>query len=177
MRPGLLNTFFFWAMLLAGSAALAPCLVLPAWEERQAQLECLKAQAAYVETLKDRVQRAQNQIAHLQADPAYLLRLAQEDFGSSIKNLPKLETIHIAPGVPDHEPAPAPPVPAAQGNEDLLPELDSFIEAAQQRYPHATIFLDPQSRQYLMGFGGGLIAAAIVLLALLERPRLRVAAE
>jgi hypothetical protein len=169
-RPGLLNTLVFWLMLLAGTAVLAPSLVLPPWIERQAQLDLLAAHARHVKALQDDLAAARKQIEHLNSDPAYLLRLAAQDFGRSL-HLPNVELIRIAPGVvhdASTESAGLEPEPAAN---EALPELGLFVQDALERYPQAQLFLSPTARPVIIGLGAALIVAAIVLLCLLERAR------
>ncbi len=165
-RPSLVNTALFWLMLLLGTAALAPCLVLPAWLERQAQLECLRARAAYLEALQQRLQVVRKQIEHVNDDPAYVLRLAEQDFGNAIK-VPEVETIWIDNGpAPGETSAPQQrsPTVSAGAAPELWPELGVFVERAMQRYPQAHLFVDERTRPWLMGTGGMLILAGIVLL-------------
>lgn len=165
-RPSLPNTLLFWCMLILGTAALAPGLALPVWLERQAQLECLRAREIYLAGLQQRLEVVRKQIEHLNDDPAYIIRLAEEDFGRAIK-VPDVETIWIDAGPAD---APAPPLPPVEAlptaADQLWPELDTFIEAAMRRYPEAQLFLDSPTRPWIMGTGGGLIVLAIMLLGL-----------
>ncbi len=169
-RPGPLNTLLFWFMVLAGTAVLAPCLILPAWLERQAQLECLQAQAEYKAALEQRLRAVRTQIDHLNNDPAYLLRLAEQDFGGAFR-LPNVETIQIAPGPASVAPASPPPAAAVLPDEALLPEIDRFLEGVMRRYVYAQVFVDGRSRPLLMALGGGLIGAGILLLGLLPGRR------
>lgn len=168
-RPGPVNTFFFWLMTLLGVAVLAPCLVLPPWLEYQAQLECLKAHRQYLAALETQLRGIQKQIEHLNTDPAYVLRLAQQDFGGSFK-VPDIETIPVDAG-PDSEPD----VPTVSIVEDapqpepILPELTMFLEDALRRYPYAQAFVDERTRPLLMTAGGVLLVGAIVFLGLLDR--------
>jgi hypothetical protein len=163
-RPSFANTLLFWLMLALGTAALAPCLILPAWLERQAQVECLRAREVYLAGLQRRLETVRKQIEHLNDDPAYILRLAEEDFGRAIK-VPDVETIWIDPGPADAPSPPAAPIDALPENvEQLWPELDTFVDAAMRRYPEAQLFLDSRTRPWIMGTGGGLIVLAIVLL-------------
>jgi hypothetical protein len=163
-RPSVANTLLFWLMLVLGTAGLAPCLVLPAWLERQAQMECLRAREVYLAGLQRRLEAVRKQIEHLNDDPAYVLRLAEEDFGRAIKVL-DVETIWIdtssadAPALPED-----PPEASPEDADQLWPELDTFIDAAMQRYPEAQLFLDGRTRPWIMGAGGGLIVLAVALL-------------
>lgn len=166
-RASVLNTVLFWLMVLLGAAALAPCLLLPAWLERQAQIECLHAREAYVETLRQRLQTAHKQIEHLNDDPAYILRLAQQDFGGALK-VPDVETIPIEPGTAPDATAPQPPMPdKPPADEDqVLPDLTVFVEQTMYRYPYAWMFLDDQTRPVLMILGGVLLLNGVILLGL-----------
>ena len=166
-RASVLNTVLFWLMVLLGTAALAPCLLLPAWLERQAQIDCLHAREAYVETLRQRLLTVQKQIEHLNDDPAYILRLAQQDFGGALK-VPDEETIPIEPGTASNEATPQPPLAdrPPETDDDVLPDLSVFVDQAMQRYPYAWMFLDQQTRPVLMILGGVLLLNAIILLGL-----------
>jgi cell division protein FtsB len=171
-RASVLNTVLFWLMVLLGTAALAPCLVLPAWLERQAQIECLHAREAYLATLQRRLQMLHKQIEHLNDDPAYILRLAQQDFGSALK-VPDVETIPIEPGVAPDDATLQPPMPARspEDEDQLLPDLTVFVEEAMHRYPYAWMYLDEKTRPVLMGLGGILLLNGIILLGLANSRR------
>ena len=171
-----LETLLFWLTLVASAALLAPCLVLPPWLEYQAQRDRLQAAQRQAEILASRVQAVEKQIDHLQNDPAYVLRLAQQEFGEAILP-PGAETVRIEMGPDTFESngptaASVEPLPAA---EDVLPELSAFLQQVLQRYPHAQVFVNPRSRPVLLGFGGVLLLTAIVLLgrAGVARPAVR----
>jgi hypothetical protein len=162
------KTLLFWLVILLGTAALAPCLILPAWLERQAQLEYLHAHEEYLAALRYRLQATQKQIEHLNNDPAYLLRLAEQEFGGGIA-VPNVETILIDPGPAASgttPPSAASADPNAPRDEKLLPELTAFLDQAVQRHPYAQIFVDSRTRPLLMGIGGVLLLTGIVLLGL-----------
>lgn len=167
------KTLLFWLTILLGTAALAPCLIMPAWLERQAQLEYLKAHEEYLAGLRYRLRTTQKQIEHLNNDPAYLLRLAEQEFGGGIA-VPNVETILIDPG-PAVTSTPPPTITGADPNapreEKLLPELAAILDQAMQRHPVAQIFVDARTRPLLMGIGGVLLLTGIVLLGLVgNRP-------
>jgi hypothetical protein len=179
-RASVLDTVLFWLMMLLGAAPLVPCLVLPAWVERQAQIECLQAHREYLAGLEYRLQTARKQIEHLQNDPAYVLRLAEQDFGASLK-VPNVETIRIEPG-PAAEDASGchgdatrrHATPTDRFDNELFPQLGVFIDQVMQRYPHAQVFLDGRTRPLIMLMGGVLLLAGILLLG---TPQPRPAAE
>jgi cell division protein FtsB len=170
-----LKTLLFWFTVLFGTALLAPCLVLPAWLERQAQAEYFKAEQQRVAALQQRLQMVRMQIDHLNNDPAYVLRLARQEFGK-VFLIPNVETIFVEPGEAESSGLADAAVPAGEDTpplaDELLPELNVFINEAVQRYPHARLFLDDQSRPILMGVGGALLLTGVVLLGLVEdRPQ------
>lgn len=158
-----LNAMLFWLMLALGAAALAPCLLLPAWLERQAQEEYLAAQRAYLASLEERLTATQTQSEHLKHDPAYVLRLAEEELGNTIE-LPETELVPIAP---------SPEIPAleVEDDPDAPPTLAVLFERTIDRHPRLRIFVADPARPFIMGFGGALILAAIVLLGFLRGPR------
>lgn len=160
-----LETLLFWLTLLASAALLAPCLILPPWLEYQAQRDRLQAARRQVEALEFRLRSVEKQISHLQNDPAYVLRLAQEEFGETILP-PGAETVRIETGPQSGPSTLPPPEPAgeAPAAEDVLPELSAFLARVLQRYPHAQIFVHPRARPVLLVLGGVLLLTAIVLL-------------
>lgn len=157
-RAAVASSVLFWLMLLTGAAVLAPCLLLPAWLEQQAEREWLAAYQAHVAALEYRLRSVQKQIEHLQHDPAYMLRLAQQDFGEL--KVPNVETIRIEPS-PQELGADTATEAAPESAPELLPELASFIDDLLRRHPRAAAFLDQQVRPWLLGSGSGLILAAL----------------
>ena len=175
-RSNPIEGLLFWVMALLGGAALAPCLILPPWLEYQAQLERRKAADAYVRALKQNLDTAQKQIEHLRNDPAYIMRLGEQEFGDSI-HLPKVETVLIAPSPDSADDSGLTPEtnPAAAANEpELVPELSAFFERVLRQYPHAWLFVNSSTRPVLMSLGAALLVTAVVLLgrAGLREPRL-----
>ncbi|MBK9118216.1 MAG: septum formation initiator family protein [Phycisphaerales bacterium] len=184
-RGHFLNTALFWCMFLAGGFVLAPCLLLPAWLERQAQIELLHARQAQLAQLRDRLVVAEKQIDFLQNDPAYILRIAQREFGYSAGPLARegLATgVPLADGqlvLPDPVAPPATPrlMPALLPPTHLpgtQPDLATFVQLTLDRHPRIWFFVDPYTRPTLMALGGGLILCALVLLGD-TRPRAAVA--
>ena len=147
---------------------------MPAWLERQAQIEYLRAHEEYLAALRYRLQTTQKQIEHLNNDPAYLLRLAEQEFGGGIA-VPNVETILIDPGpaASSTPPMPTSADPNAPRDEKLLPELAAFLDQAMQRHPYAQVFVDSRTRPLLMGIGGILLLTGIVLLGLASSWRIR----
>ncbi len=160
-----LETLLFWLVALTGFAALAPCLVLPPWVEYQAQLARRKEAEEYVTVLKARAEAKQKQIEHLQHDEAYLLRVAQQEFGGAIRT-PNAETVFIGPSPEGSEPLPGvgPTLANDPCSRDVLPELSAFIEEASLRYPYTRLFVQDSTRPVLMGMGTLLLVTAVVLL-------------
>jgi len=160
-RANAIGTLFFWLMLALGAAGLAPALILPAWLEHQQARAALAAQQAQVADLEQHLRAIEKQIDHLNTDPAYLLRLAEQDFGHL--RVPNVETIRVAPGTTSEEP-PAPEQSPAPLTDISVLELDRYVDEFVRRYPHAYLFVDPQARPILMLLSGALIFTAIVLL-------------
>lgn len=159
-----LETLLFWLMALLGAAALVPCVVLPPWLEYQAELARRKAADAYVAEYEYRLNAVQKQIEHLHDDPAYLMRLAQQEFGKSI-GMPPGESVLIGASPGDNGATEAAHTLAdANAIPELLPEVSAFLEDALGRYPHARMFVDGRTRPVLMTVGAVLLLTAVVLL-------------
>jgi hypothetical protein len=164
------KALLFWVMILLGTAALAPCLLLPAWIERQAQLEYLAARRRSLATLRENLATVQGQIDHLEHDSAYILRLAAREFGDiRIPNVhSQLVDDHSGPVTDARETELANEEPGP-GQEEPLRELSAFIADAFRRYPHVRMFVDNRTRPPLMIMGGLLVLTALVLLGPVER--------
>jgi hypothetical protein len=147
--------------VLLGAAVLVPCLALPPWLEYQAQLERRRAAEQYVAQLEQRVADAEDQLDHLQNDPAYLLRLGEREFGDSL-DLPPGEMVRVAPS-PESD---APPLPPAEppASPELLPEFSAFLHTVLQRYPATHLFVSQGSRPIMMLIGITLLLTAFILL-------------
>ncbi len=158
------ETIMFWLMATLGGAALALCLVLPPWLEYQAQFERLKAADAQVVALDERLSTARKQIEHLREDPAYVLRVARQEFGQVIET-PGTKTLAVDPGAVASTSAP-PPVSTAVPPEpdEVLPELSFFLAQVVARYPQVGLFVSDQTRPAVMGLGAVLLISAVVLL-------------
>lgn len=160
------RSVIFWLMLLAGAALLAPCLILPPWLEYQAQLERHRAAEAYLTAVEEQLRAAEAQLEHLQNDPAYVLRLAEQELGAGAA-VPGVETIAVEDGLGSANG----PESAARGREvgggagdELLPEWADYVERVLARHPYAQAFVRSPARPVLMGGGGVLILTAILLL-------------
>lgn len=157
----------FWTMALVGAATLAPCLVLPAWFEYQAAHEELAGRERLLAEQLAAHQRITVQIEHLKHDPAYNLRIAQQEFPDLGRGL---QTVLIAPDTtePLVEAAPGGLNPEISRPGDVAPEISEIVERLWERYPQAAIFARQDTRPVLMVLGAGLLLTAILLLG---RPR------
>ncbi len=102
-RSKLLESSLFWIMITLAAAALAPALILPAWIEYRAQLARRDVARVQRDAVAERLHRAEKELDHLNHDPAYILRLAEDEFGDSI-DLPEQEPVLVAPS-PTTQPA------------------------------------------------------------------------
>lgn len=160
------EAILFWSMALVSGAALALCLLLPPWIEYQAELQRRQIADAQLAVIEQRLASARRQIDHLRDDPAYVLRLARQEFGQAV-DTPGTETMWI-----DADPstdAPPPPATTAPASErDVLPELSAVLSEMTQRYPHVSLFVSDATRPGVMLMATILLLTAVVLLG---RPR------
>lgn len=159
-----LETLLFWLMALTGGAVLAPCLLLPPWLEHEAQRERYAAALANREAARLAAERAERDMQFLKDDPAYVLRLAEQEFGLGPANM---ITVPVGPTPPEHPDVPVPGLatrPSDAPAAPLLPELTEFVARVQARYPYTDYFVRNPSRTVFMIVGGGLLVTAIVLL-------------
>lgn len=167
-------TFFsgllFWTMTLVGAAGLAPCLILPPCIEYQVLLAARREGQRRVAELQRYGAVQQNQIEHLQHDPAYVKRLARNELGLTD---PRVETILVEPPARPKDNvggASAKPFDARLNRDGPPPddELASRVSAAivhtLEQYPVSRIFILDATRPYIMGMSTVLLLAAIVLL-------------
>jgi hypothetical protein len=156
-------TLLFWLMTLTGGGALAACLILPAWLEHQATLQ-LHAQAEdRIAELEARLQVLEKQIEHLRHDPAYVERLAREEFGLAT---PGVQTILLdRPDALGSQPAPTMvEEETGSGDQEDRPELSAVIGEMLERYPGTSVFVLDQTRPIVMVMSAVLLLAAILLL-------------
>lgn len=158
-----IETIMFWLMATMGGGALALCLIMPPWLEYQAQLERLKVADAQVVALDQRLAATRKQIEHLREDPAYVLRVARQEFGQSIE-APGTQTFAVEPiaAATTADPLPSTAVPPEP--EEVLPELSVFLAQVIARYPQVGLFVSEQTRPTVMGLSTVLLVTAIVLL-------------
>ncbi len=161
-----LREILFWTAALLGAGLLAPSLILPAWLERQGQLEYLQREQELIAALKYRLQATRTQIEHVEKDPAYVLRLAQQEFGGGVPG-PGGDTVVVEPGASTAEDALPPEVAESVTADDVLPELSAVVAQVMQRYPHAQMFVDYR-RGPLMAMGGVLVLTAVLLMGLTD---------
>lgn len=163
-----MEALLYWIMVLAGAAALAPCIVLPPWIEYQAARAAREAAAQRVVDEQLRLAAVRKQREHLETDPSYLLRVARETFGIAGPGGPPPR---VAIPITD-DPAAAGVSPVAP-EADVLPELSEFLQQVLRRYPQAGLFVSPDTRPLMMGLGATLMIGAIVLVGVPSRPRRR----
>ncbi|MEW6249349.1 MAG: septum formation initiator family protein [Planctomycetota bacterium] len=161
-----LRELLFWIAALLGAGILAPSLILPAWLDHQAQREYLAAHQAYVAALQYRLRATRTQIEHLEKDPAYVLRLARQEFGRSMA-LPGGEPIRVAPDGETTDEGLSAAIAEAGDPQDVLPELSAVAARVMQRYPHVHMFIDGR-RGPLMALGGVLVLMAVLLMGLTD---------
>jgi len=158
-------------MALTGVAALAACLILPPWLEHQAALQLHTEARQHVAELEARLQILEKQIAHLRDDPAYVERLAHEEFGITA---PGVQTILLdrsesaasqaagtdtrpATVAPDTRPA------TVVSSEDESPDLSTLVAEALERRPLVSVFVLEQTRPIVMAMSAALLLAAVLL--------------
>jgi hypothetical protein len=156
-------TLLFWLMALIGGAALAACLVLPAWLEHQAALQLHWQAEEQVARLEARLRVVQKQIGHVRHDPAYVERLADGEFGLTT---PGVQTIAL-----DRQDSSASQPTAADMATHTLPlndvgERDSsrLVGDVLKRYPAASVFVLDETRPIVMAMSAVLLLAALLLL-------------
>ncbi|MBU0640168.1 MAG: septum formation initiator family protein [Planctomycetes bacterium] len=158
----------FWLMAASGGAALAACLILPPWLEYQALRAERAERERQVAQLEAHILTLQKQQEHLKFDPAYVERLAQQEFGIEPAGA---ETIMLDPPPGDGSPvATGAGGQVPQVDDEVLPEMSILIERGLLRYPFARVFVDDRTRPLVMALGAVVLLAAIVLV---RRPTAR----
>ncbi len=178
-RSGRGAALLFWLMALTGIAALAACLILPPWLEHQAALQLHADARRHVAELEARLQVLEKQIAHLRNDPAYVERLAHEEFGITT---PGVQTIlldrsasaasHPADPNRDRQRAASDPnrarkkaarnTPADDYGAEP-PELSTLVAELLERQPLVSVFVLDQTRPIVMAMSAALLLAAVLL--------------
>ena len=158
------TTLLFWFMFLAGGGALFACLFLPPWLELRALREAYAADRQHTHKLEQQLERVTKQIEHIQSDPAYLERLAQEEFGTETPGVQRIP-VEIADNA---APTEANAAPTSQPDESF----EAALERATQRNPFVAIFVLDATRPIVMVMAGVILVAAFVLVCRdADRPR------
>ena len=152
----------FWLMALTSVAALAACLILPPWLEHQAALQLHAEARRHVAELEARLQVLEKQIAHLRNDPAYVERLAHEEFGIAT---PGVQTILLerSASAASHPAGDHTSAPTVGPGEEATPELSALVAEALERRPLVSVFVLDQTRPIVMAMSAALLLAAVLL--------------
>ena len=142
----------FWVLLGLAAAAFAPCCLVPVWRDYQAITMAERLEEARIERLSNHVERQRRHLTALRTDPAVVARTAQRDLGF---RRPDESIILVQSGA---QPAPAATIPK---RSPLDTKQVTFVHAPLPQY--ASIFINPATRNALMGLSAGLVIAAFVL--------------
>ena len=154
-RGRFVTTLLFWFMFIAGGGALFACLFLPAWLELRALREAYTADRRHTLELERQLARVTKQIEHIQSDPAYLERLAQEEFGTETPGVQRVP-VEIAGSEAAAE--------AAAASATAQPEsFEAALERATKRNPFLAIFVLDTTRPIVMVMAGVVLVSAFVL--------------
>lgn len=156
-RGSPLTTALFWLMFLVGGASLAVGLYLPPWLENRELHAHLTAARERVDALSQRLTALEVQIEHHKTDPAYVERLARQEFGITTEGR---ETVLIESAQPAEAFAPELELPAP----DRSSQIESAIETASQTHPVMSLYLRENTRPIVLGMSLVLMVAAIALL-------------
>lgn len=162
----------YWTMAVVGGATLAPCVVLPALFEYEAQLAVNATAEQRNRELQERLTAVERQIAYVERDPSYLERLAGLEFGIVP---PGVTPIIVENGAAEDAAAPAGTTRLA--GETHVPELSHFVRKLLDKHPLAKIFVLPEARPIAMACGTILLVTAIVLLGAPQRRARRAARQ
>ncbi len=159
---GGMATVLFWVMALVGCAVLAPCLILPPLFDYHATLEINRQADRRNAAMRDRLAVVTNQIATIERDPAYIERLAREEFGLTPSGVTPIrvesaDAVAADSGLSTDE-------EAADLADSKLPEVSEMAQRLVREYPLARTFVMPETRPYALLFGVGMLLAAVLLL-------------
>jgi hypothetical protein len=144
-------------MLLVGGGALFACLYLPPWLELRVLRQVHAAAQQRIAGLEADLARVEKQIEHLRDDPAYLERLARQEFGTET---PGVEMIWVETSQPTASQAASAPTAAPERDEDFA----ATLERATRNSPFVSVFVLSETRPLVMIMSGALMAAALMLL-------------
>ena len=161
-RSGRGAALLFWLMALTGIAALAACLILPPWLEHQVALQLHAEARRHVAELEARLQVLEKHIAHLRNDPAYVERLAREEFGITA---PGVQTILLdrSESAASHPAGDHTSAPTVGPGEEQTPDLSTLVTEALECRPLVSVFVLDQTRPIVMAMSAALLLAAVLL--------------
>ncbi|MBN2445748.1 MAG: septum formation initiator family protein [Phycisphaerae bacterium] len=157
-----ISAVLFWLMVLAGTVALVPCVILPPLFEYHAQQAVLAATEQRNVELRDRFASVENQVESLENDPAYIERLARQEFGivpAGVRTIP----VSAAEDQPETAASDA-DANKPSASTEMLPDVTVRVQQLLHRYPLARVFVWSETRPVLMLLGGIMLVSAVVLL-------------
>ena len=155
-RGRFVSSLLFWFMFIAGGGALFACLFLPPWLELRALREAYAADRRHTQHLEDQLARVTKQIEHIQSDPAYLERLAQEEFGTETPGVQRVPVEITEDDVPIE-------ANAATTSSEPNDSFEVALERATRRNPYVAVFVLDATRPIVMIMAGAILVAAFVL--------------
>ena len=73
------SPLMFWALVFMASAAFAPCVVVPRWQDYRALKTAEQLELRTIEKMRDHTQHQELRLQGLLADPLVVARLAQRE--------------------------------------------------------------------------------------------------
>lgn len=151
-------TLLFWLMFLSAGSSLAACLLLPVWLEYRALRGVYASTNERIVEMQERLVAYDHQIDHLLNDPAYIERLARQEFGFGESS----ENVVFVAADEAELPASAPATaPAAQ---DRVEQVSAYVERAAAGNPLVSLFIRPETRPVVMSLSGLVLVIAVVTL-------------
>lgn len=167
-RASLLEALLFWLMVALGTIVLLPAILLRPWVDYHEQLERRQAIEQTLAQVTAEHAEIDQEITHIQTDPAYVRRLAKQQLGEQVA-VPDADVAIIPTPSPD-DPPPR-PIERWRQTEVTTPPRVSFEERFQKDNSLAVVFLEPRLRMTMLAMGGALVVAALVLLGPTGRTR------
>jgi len=173
------HILMFWTLLAMGFATLAPCVLLPVWNDLQRWLQAEQTLTTTVAALQADLARGRRIMDALRTDPAVNERLAMRELGYERPDVEivdldppgmRIESIRprsqgpvplAAPGRGACGPAQADPIPPQPAPP--FAGLAAWLERWLPDWPWSALFCQSRTRYVMLAMSLGLIAGAFIL--------------
>ncbi len=145
----------FWVLVALASAVIAPCVIVPVWEECRSLRLAEQVEVRAIEQMRADIQRQRLHLEGLRKDPLVVSRVARREL-AYLRPDEISVPVAVGPAAPEWRPA---PVVASVEPPALVTAVLRWLPFSDR----VDVYVDPSARATLMGLAGATLLSAFVL--------------